>query len=137
MKNLTTALMTLFNSTEGGAHNAFYTSVSGKLYKERASQDATLPYAVYHIISNVAEYTFTTFFEKTRIQFDLYAPVSDSSSVVEDMYTNLKALFDWCTLVISDNTHLYMRRELARLSRDPTDDCWMYQIDYELFMERQ
>jgi hypothetical protein len=110
--------------------------VSGKLYKERAPQTATLPYAVYHIISNVPTWTFNTFFETTRIQFNLYAPSSDSSSTIEDMYTNLKALFDWCTLVISGNTHLYRRRELARLTRDPEDDCWTYNVDYELMMER-
>ncbi len=132
MKNLTTSIMTLFNATP---HNAFYTSVSGQLYKERAKQNATLPYAVFHIISNVPEWGFTNYYEKVRIQFDLYSK-ENSSSQVEDMYTNLKSLFDWCTLTVSGNTYLYMRRELARLSRDPEDDYWAYQCDYIVFMER-
>lgn len=132
MKNLTTAMLVLFSALP---HNAFYTSVSGKLYKERAPQTATLPYAVYHIISDVPTWTFTTTFENTRIQFDLYSK-EESSSEVEDMYTNLKALFDWCSLTITGNVHLYMRRELARLSKDPVDDVWGYNVDYLTMMEK-
>ena len=132
MKNLTTAMLVLFNATP---HNAFYTSVSGKLYKERAPQNAVLPYVVFHIISDVYECTFTSDFERIRIQFDLFSS-ENSSSQVEDMYTNLKALFDWATLTITENVHLYMRRELARLSKDPEEDVWRYIIDYEIMMEK-
>lgn len=135
MRNLTTALMTLFNKTEGGVHNSFWVTVNGKLRKERAEQTDTLPYAVYHIISDTYEFTFTSDFEKTRIQFDLYSD-KESSLEVETMYTQLKQLFDWCSLTIEGNTHLYMKRELARLTKDPEDDCWHYICDYELFMEK-
>jgi len=105
------------------------------LYKERAKQNATLPYAVFRIIINVPEWGFTNYYEKVRIQFDLYSK-ENSSSQVEDMYTNLKSLFDWCTLIVSGNTCLYMRRELARLSSDPEDDYWHYVIDYEIMLEK-
>ena len=135
MKNLSIALTTKFTETVGGLHNSLYLLIPNKLYKERAKQTAVLPYAVYHIVSDVPEWTFNTFFEKVRIQFDLYSD-QESSSQVEDMYTALKALFDWCTLAITGNVHVYMRRELARLSRDPVDDCWAYQIDYEIMTER-
>ena len=133
MKNLTTALMSHFNDATAGPHNAFWISVAGKLRKERGKQTDIPPYAVYHIISDVPTWTFNTFFETVRIQFDLYSKL-ESSSEIEDMYTNLKALFDWCELTITGNT--YMRRELARLTKDPTDDCWVYNVDYLVMFER-
>jgi hypothetical protein len=136
MKNLKNAIYAKFVALDGdGNRNSFYTSVSGQLYYERAKQKATLPYAVYKLITNVPDWTFTTFFEDARIQFDLYSS-SNSDEEVEDMYTNLKALYDWCELVISGNTHLWMRRELARPSKDPTDDNWVYNVDYMIKMER-
>ena len=136
MRNLTTALLTKFNElTYEGVHNSFWISVNGILRKERAEQKDVPPYAVYHIISDVPSFTFSSEFETVRIQFDLYS-LKESSSEIEDMYTNLKSLFDWCELTISGNTHLYMRRELARLSKDPTDDCWTYSVDYMIMMEK-
>lgn len=136
MKNLKDAVYAKFVAVDGGGlHNSFYITIGGKLYYERAKQKATLPYAVYHIISDVPEWTFTTYFEKVRIQINLFSS-SNSDGEVEDMYTALKALFDWCDLAIVGNVHLYMRRELARLSRDPEDDVWCYNVDYEIMTER-
>jgi len=131
MKNFTTALMTKFNSTTGGVHNNFYNSVSGKLYKERAEQDSALPYAVYHIISSVPDWSFNSDFEDIRIQFDLFSD-KNSSSEIEDMYTYLRELFDWCTFTVTNQDLVYMRRALARLVKDPVDDVWMYTVDYEI-----
>jgi hypothetical protein len=134
MRNLTTALMTYFNKTEGGVHNSFWISITGKLRKEKAEQTDTLPYAVYHIISDVPSWTFSSDFEDVRIQFDLYSQL-ESSSQIEDMYTNLKALFDWCSLTVTGSTHLYMRRESARLTKDPEDSVWHYSVDYTTKLE--
>jgi len=135
MSNLTTALMTHFNALSAGVHNAFWLSIAGKLRKERGKQTDVPPYAVYHIISDVYSFTFTSDFETVRIQFDLYSKL-ESSSEIEDMYTNLKALFDWCELTITGNTHLYMRRELARLTKDPQDAVWTCQVDYSIMLEK-
>ena len=63
MKTLTTALMTKFTEISGGVHNSLYILTSGKLYKERGKQNAVMPYAVYHIISNVPEWNFCSEFE--------------------------------------------------------------------------
>jgi hypothetical protein len=116
--------------------NSFYTSVSGKLYKGRAPQNATLPYAVFNLISDVPEWTFNTDFVRMRYQFDLYS--SNNSSVeVENMYTYLNTLFDWCSLAVDGHDHVHMKRELARLTRDPEDDNWHYIVDFEIFEENQ
>lgn len=135
MKNLKTAIYTKFTELIVGVHNSFYNAVSGKLYFERAPANAVLPYAVYHLISDVTTWNFSHDFEEVRIQVDLFSS-SDSSSEVEDLYTALKALFDWCSLNITGSTCIYMRRENARLSRDPQDDNWTYNVDYQIMTEK-
>ena len=135
MKKLTTALMTKFNETDGGVHNSLYTLVSGKMYKERAPQDAAPPYIVYHIISDVPDWTFDTDFERVRIQFNLYSD-EESSSEVEDIYAALRSVYEWKELTVEDWSHVYMRRELARLSKDPEDDMWVWAVDYEILVEQ-
>jgi hypothetical protein len=138
MKNLTTALYTHFTRTTGSptpVHNAFYNQISGRLYKEVAPQNSLLPYAVYHLISNVPDWNFTNYFENARIQFDLVSK-NTSSVEVEDMFTNLKSLYDWCALTVTGNTFLYMRRDLARLTFDIDFSTWVYNVDYLILMER-
>jgi len=134
MKTVSEALYNKFNEADGGSHHPLYNLVSGKFYKERAPQTATLPYVVYHIISIVPEWNFCSDFEKLRIQIDLFSSSNDSTQV-ENMYTYLKELFDWRELVIDGYDHIWMRRELARLVKDPEDDNWNYTVDYEIFME--
>lgn len=135
MKNLKTAIYTKFTALVGEAHNSFYNAVSGKLYYERAPQDATLPYAVYILVSDVPDWNFTNNFERVRLQFNLYSADSFDDEEVEDLYTALKALYDWCSLTIVDNVLVYMRRANARVTRDPSDDNWMYSVDYEILTE--
>lgn len=134
MDTLKTAIYTKFSATTGGSHNTFYNAVNGKLYYERAPQDATLPYAVYSIINDDPDWTFTTFFEKITITFNLFSE-DESSSEIEDMYTYLEDLFDWCSFTMADHVLVYMRREQGRLSRDPEDDTWQYGVDYLIMTE--
>jgi hypothetical protein len=134
MKQLSIALITKFSALTGSDHDLFYASTHGHLYKGRAPQEAQRPYATYNIISNVPDYNFTSNLETTRIQFDLYSD-KESSSEIEDMFTYLKGMFDWCTLPLSGNLHVYMKRILANLVRDPSDDGWHYIVDYEIMTE--
>lgn len=135
MNDLQTALINKFKETSGGLHNSLYSLIGGQMYKELAGQKKTLPYIVFHLISDTPDWNFTSFFERVRIQFDLYSSTHDSSQV-EYMYRYLRDLFDWCTLDIAGNDHVYMRRELAKLSKDPVEDVWTYTVDYEIMMEQ-
>ncbi|GAG59613.1 unnamed protein product, partial [marine sediment metagenome] len=67
------------------------------LYLDRAKQTAVYPYIVYHKISGRPDYTFTEDMENVLIQFNIYDDNS-SSETINDIYTKLKALYDWCTL---------------------------------------
>jgi len=131
MKYLSTALMAKFRETP---HNNFYTIISGQLFKEVAKQTATKPYAIFHIISNTPDPNFTSEVEKLRIQFDLYSS-EHTSDQIEDMFTYLKELFDWCLLTVSGNTFVYMKRLSANLGKDIEDDIWNLRSDFEVCIE--
>lgn len=135
MKALSTALFTKFTGS------AFSTSIGGRLYKGRAPQNPTWPYAVYFIISDVPRDTFTEKLEEVLIQFSVFSQASGSTEI-EDIVTNLKALYDNCSLTITGNTHIVMDRQSASLVSGEADvttgtgEYWQYDVDYEIVAQK-
>ena len=134
--NLTNSLYTKFSELIGGVHNPFYLAVDGRLYDTQAPENAVLPYAVYSVISDVPDWTFTTYFEDIRVQFDIFSK-ENSAVEIDGIYTKFLALWDWCSLTISNNIFLYMRRELVRRFREtePQASYWHFSIDYMIKVE--
>lgn len=109
MKNLLKSIFAKASSS------SLSTYVGGRIYEGYATDNATLPYVVVSIISDVPEDVFTKDGEDILIQFSLF---SASSSVAEiaDMYEHLKALFDDCSFKIpptgsETDTLVWMKRE--------------------------
>jgi len=135
VKNLSTSLFTKFTGS------AFSTSIGGRLYKARAPQNPTWPYAVYYLISDVPRDTFTEKLEEVIIQFSVFSQASGSTEI-EDIVTNLKSLFDNCSLTITGNTHIMMNRQGSSLTSVPADtelgtgEYWQADLDYETIMQK-
>ena len=135
MKALSTALFTKFTGS------AFSTSIGGRLYKARAPQNPTWPYAVYYLISDVPRDTFTDRLEEVIVQFSIFSQ-SSGSTEIEDIVTNLKSLFDNCSLTITGNTHIMMNRQGSSLTSVPADtelgtgEYWQADLDYETIMQK-
>ena len=135
MKNLSTGLFTKFTGS------AFSTSIGGRLYKARAPQNPTWPYAVYYIITDVPQDTFTDKIEEALIQFSVFSQASGSTEI-EDIVTNLKALFDNCSLTITGNTHIMMNRQGSSLTSIPEDtiagtgEYFQCDVEYEVTMQK-
>ena len=135
MKNLSTAIFSKFTGS------AFATSIGGRLYKGRAPQNPTWPYAVYFIVSDVPQDTFTEGIEEVRVQFSIFSKAS-SSTEIEDAFASLWALFDDCVLSITSATHLSMTRGDATLTSgeldvaDGSGEYWQYDVDYDVLMKR-
>lgn len=125
MINLSKALITKAASSD------FLNDVQGRLFKGRAAEGAQYPYAVFLIVSNTPEKTYTEDFENTIVQFSLFSDASGSAEI-ENMYTHLKALYDECVLTIPGglDTFIWMKRENATLMIE--DDVWAYHVDYEV-----
>lgn len=135
MKNLSTAIYTKFTGS------TFSTSVGGRLYKHRAPQNPTWPYAVFFILSDMPTDTFVENIEEVDILFQIFSSTS-SSSEIEDAFTALCATFDDCVLSVTGNTFLSMERQMGSLSSIPeetttgTGEFWQYDVEYKIRIKR-
>ncbi len=134
LDSLTNAIWAKFS---GDTNNDFYVAVGGRMFDTQAPETVTFPYCVYTIISDVPDWTFTTDFNDVRVQFDIFSK-ENSAVEIDGIYTKFLALWDWCTLTISGNTHLWMRRELTRRTREsePQASYFHYTIDYMIKTEK-
>ena len=131
MKALSQAI---FTKTTG---SALSTALGGRIYKGRAPDGTAYPYAVYLLVSDVPDPTFTETLENVLIQWSLFSSAS-SSGEIEDLFANLKTLFDDCSLTITGETLLWFQRANATLmiedhtTPDGTVDVWHYAVDYDI-----
>jgi len=141
MKAFYTALMSKFNALTGSAHNAFWTSVNGRLYNTEAPQEAEYPHAVFLHVSGIQADTFKSDVDEILIQFSIFSD-SQSSVEVHDAMTNLKALFDDVTLSVTGGTVVQFVRQQEGLQKEDVDTpsgaqrVWHYHVDYRVVFER-
>ena len=117
--------------------SALASHIAARMYKGRAPEDADYPYVVYMIVSDVPDPTFSSNYEDALIQFSLFSSTSGSTEV-ENMYTDLKTLYDDCTMTIAAgaNTLIWMQRQNATLMVEDhttptgTVQVWAYHVDY-------
>ncbi len=132
MKNLLTGLYSKFSGSD------FSSDVAGRIYLDQAPDGCEFPYAVFFIVSNVPDRTFTETFDYTLIQFDLFSELY-STSESEGMFGHLKTLFDECaSMTITERTLLWMRRQNAFLMSEEIakGDIWHYVVEYEILTMR-
>jgi hypothetical protein len=91
MKNITTGLYTVFTELTGGAHNAFYNSIGGRLYDTLAPDGAEMPFAVYLIIAATDDDTFSENMLEVLVQFSLFSNASGSTEI-KNMDTYLTSM---------------------------------------------
>jgi len=127
MQVLFTGLWNKFNG------NAALKAVVSGMYLTEAPQGTAYPYITYHKISGVADYTFTEDMENVIIQFNIFDD-NNSSTTINDIYTKLTALYDWCSLTVVGWDSIYMRRELDNLTRE--NDVWNYFVQYRLEIQK-
>lgn len=131
MTELDTAIIAKFKTKTGEVFNSLYTSVSGRMYNEKASLDTPQPFIVFHEITDMYEYNFTDDFENIVIQFNIYA---DTVGETNSIFGYLKALYDNCSLTVTGYTHIYMRRE--RSYRMRLDNYFSRIVEYRILVEK-
>jgi len=137
LKTLFDAIMTKFTAAPGGVNNAFFVDISGRLFFYSAPDDEPFPKAVFRVVSVAPERTFTEMFTNALLQLSLFS--SDLSGIeIEKMLTDSTALYDECSLSISDHTLVWMKYENLAIMEDEiitdlgTQKILHYAIDYDV-----
>jgi len=136
VKDLATAI---FSKATG---SAFLTAIGGRLYKKRAPQDLTWPYAVFFVVDDTPLRTFKDTLEEVLVQFSLFSQTS-SSTEIEDLFSLLKACYDNSELTIAGNTFIMMNRQNATPAdsvpadtEEGTGEFWQTDVDYLVTMQK-
>jgi len=116
-------------------HNNFYNSIGGRFYFERAPQKSKHPFVVYYVIDQIYEFEFIEDFERMILQFNIYSN-SNSSQETNTILGYMKTLFDWGSLSISNYTHLFMRRDFARIEWFREERVWQCAVQYTLLAQK-
>ena len=103
------------------------------LYNTQAPPDATFPYGVFTLVSDVPDWTFTENFENCLIQFSLFDDSSSSSDIC-DYFELLKTTFDFHDLVIGGYTIISFTREVANLIK--VENVWHYTATYRIVFQK-
>jgi len=142
MRAVTTGLMSLFNAAPGGVNNSFWTDINGRLFDTEAPDTTELPFAVYFIVSDVNEDTFTEEIHEVYLQFSLFSDKS-SSAEIKDMETHLATMLKDKVFTVSGWTVVTTRRVMANGPQvNPADveagtgRYWQTDVDYTLTVSR-
>ena len=139
MKNLLDAIYLHFSELTAGVHTDFWIDLNGAMYKERAPQGYEFPYCVFTTVAEAHSKTFGEHFKEPLIQFSIFTDDSSTDNI-EDMYTDLKSLYDEAEFNITDNTLVWCRIQSAVLIPDIvttkrwTREIWHYAVDFELMV---
>ena len=101
MNNVRKAIYDKYTSSTG--HGA-YTNVAGRFYYGKAPQEATFPYIVFFDVSNINDVDFGEEREDLLVQFNVFSQ-NNSPTESETILTNLRSLFDDCSLTVTDWRH--------------------------------
>ena len=128
MKALIEGISTLYLTV-----NDFRTAVP-RFHLNNAPQSSSKPYAILSLITNVADYNFTSTFDESEIQIDIIA--SNVSSDILDYADKCMALFDDCTLTVAGYQFIKMERDWNSLIEDPEEEIQRYTIQYTVWLRK-
>jgi len=115
------------------SNNAALKAVVSGMYLTEAIQGAEYPYIVYHLISNIADWTYTEDMENSLIQFSIFDN-HNSSTTILDIFEKLKTCYDWTTLTVTGYSSIYIKREFNILTRE--NGIWKMDVQYRIEVQK-
>jgi len=131
MKNLTTAI---YGRLTGSALSA---RIANRLFKGQAPPGATYPYAVFMVVTNTPDHDFSNDYENTIVQFSLFS-IASGTTEIENLYTDLKTLYDEKSFTVIGSTLIWMRRGTTvfqvedHITPTGTQRVFCYHCDFEV-----
>lgn len=121
--------------TDSTGASSLYAALNGGLYNTEAPQEATRPYAIFYLVSDVPHWTFDATMENSLLQFTIYDE-NPSVENIGDLYDKLTSLYDWAKLSSTGNYNpIYMKREFSSLEK--SSDIWQYIVEYRTELQEK
>jgi hypothetical protein len=117
--------------------SAFNEDLGGRFYFDQADDNGA-PYCVFSIISSVPDKTFSETCRNVLIQFSIFVPKTQGLAVMTTAYSDMHALFDECSLLITGSTLVVMREQSLNTfveegqMTDGSDSMIHWAADYEV-----
>ncbi len=116
--------------------SALSTSVGGRIYRDSAKQNETMPYIVFTCISDIQADTFNEDLEYHHWMFYIWADLTNTGySGLDSLESALRSLFDNVVLTISGWTNLLMRWVGTRPAISEDDNVIGVMIEYEGYIQ--
>jgi hypothetical protein len=121
------------------ANSTLTTSLSGGMFFGRAEQGASYPYGVCFINTVTPTVYFpasdvTKRGEEYLIQFNIWDD-DDSRQVITGIEDDMRAVYDYGSLTITNHTHIATIPMEAHILRDP-EKRWQLSMDYRIRVRR-
>ena len=131
----------LYSRFATAPHSSFYNAVGGRCFFGQIAPTSTpYPYAECNIVADTHDFTWTSDFEDTVIDFNLFSDSSGGPLEVNQMYEKLKDQFDDCSLTVTGYSHLRMRRESAwdqtHPDAIPNKTIFQYTVQYRSLIRK-
>lgn len=144
MNLLDKAIIDKFNETSAGVHNAFYTSLTGGLWKSAIPNGTALPCAAFTVV-RYPDHTFKEYQTDYSITFYIFDGNDTSDGGIKSPYVingiadDCRTVFDGCQLSIPGYTTTTMY-ETGQTEEEwlPEEQVWRYAVTFEftLFKNR-
>ena len=135
MKALLTSIYSaLINGSPGSL-------VNGRIYYDRAPEEASLPYILFFVVSSAQDDPFAGTMERTYLQFSIFSSETGVTEIA-DIYKAVTDILDDSHLTLSAGEMVIMRRENLLTSVDETtteggtEYIKHWAIDYEVVRTR-
>lgn len=91
------------------AGSALSTDVGGRIYLDQAPEGSDYPCVVFFVVSSIPDWFLSGKFEDIILQFSIFS-TSESSSEISTILTDMRSLFDDCSLTITGQTLINFER---------------------------
>ena len=106
-------------------------------YYGKAPQESSFPYIVFFDVSNMNDVDFGEEREDLLVQFNIFSQ-NNSPTESETILTNVRSLFDDCSLTVTDWRHLYMQRGNTYSNNDyaQVPPIHGFSVEYDILIEK-
>lgn len=129
MKALFEAIDSRFQASAG---TGLHLLLDGQLFQGEAPQGTRVPYGVFHLIVDDADYNFSSSFAICRLQFDYY---HNRVEAADELYEAHKALFDDAPLEVAGFELIRFQRMTGRKFKE--GHAWRWVVEHLAELEKE